>query len=133
MRSSDTGVELDVPAQIKAISNMLKVTQYLGLRRITFRPDPVLLQLIIERIAIFEAEHIAARAGIAVPIPGAANAIACLKNASRQPELAQFVEHIKPRKAGTDDHGIIVWFDRHRVKLRHQRQLLPTCIKCQMP
>ncbi len=46
--------------------------------------------------------------GIAVPVPGAADAVARLEDARREPELAQAVEHVEPGEPGPDDDRVDV-------------------------
>src|SRR3546814_13506252 len=69
-------------------------------------PRPFLLQRLGELVGVERALHIAARAVIAVPVPGAADAAACLEDAHREPEAAQPMKHVHPGKACADDHGI---------------------------
>ena len=49
---------------------------------------------------------VAARAGIAVPVPRAADAVAGLDDAGRAPEPAQPVQLVEPGEAGADDDGV---------------------------
>ena len=74
----DAGVELDVRPQVEAVGDMVGVFQNLRLRRVALAPVPFLLQFFGERIGILHALDVAARAGIAVPVPGAADARALL-------------------------------------------------------
>src|ERR1035441_8516609 len=62
---------------------MVGVFQNLGLRRVTFAPVPFLLQFVGERIGILHALDIAARPGITVPVPGAADIAALLVDPPR--------------------------------------------------
>ena len=78
LRAFDDGVELDVGAETKTVGDVVGVFQNLRLRRVALAPVPFLLQLFGERIGILHALDVAARAGIAVPVPGAADAIALL-------------------------------------------------------
>ena len=59
---------------------------------------------------------IAAGAGIAVPVPGAADAVAGFEQAHRQPEpVAQTEKLIKAGKAGADDQRVEAggyWIER---------------------
>ncbi len=100
-------VELNVLAHVKAVGDMVEIFQNDGLRRIAFRPLPFLLQGFIELERIFHAFHITARAGITVPVPGAANARAGLQHSHRKPLFAQPVEHGQAAKACTHDNGVI--------------------------
>ena len=73
----DAGVELDVGAQIEPVRDVVGVFQDFRLRRVALAPVPFLLQFVGERIGILHAFDVAARAGIAVPVPGAADARPC--------------------------------------------------------
>src|SRR5260370_11924538 len=66
-------VELNVAAQVKPVCDVIDVTQDFRLWRIALGPNPLLLQLLRELVRIPDALHVAARTGVAVPIPGAAN------------------------------------------------------------
>ena len=103
----DAGVELDVGPQVETIGDVVGVFQNLGLRRVALAPVPFLLQLFGERIGILHALDVAARAGIAVPIPGAADARALLKNPRRHPLPAQPVQHVHTGKARTDHDDVV--------------------------
>jgi hypothetical protein len=85
---------------------VIGVFQDLGLRRIALAPVPLLLQVIRERIGILHALDVAARAGIAVPVPGAADIAALLIDPDRQSQSAQFVQHVHSGKAGADHDDV---------------------------
>src|SRR3546814_14825360 len=85
---------------------MLGVTQNLRLGGVALAPRPFLLQRLGELVGVERALHIAARAGIAVPVPGAADAAARLEDAHREPEAAQPLKHVHPGKACADEHRI---------------------------
>ena len=87
---------------------MVGIAQYFGLLGVAFSPLPILLQLFRERVGILHAFHVTARTRVTVPVPGAAHAIARLKNPRRQPKLAQLVQHVQPGKTGANDDGIEV-------------------------
>ena len=69
----DARVEPDVAAQIEPVGDVLDVAQDLGLRRVFLGPDPLLLELVRERVRVLHALDVAARAGIPVPVPHAAD------------------------------------------------------------
>src|SRR5947207_10115184 len=106
MRCGDTAVELDVPAQIEFVRDMIEIALGLGLARETFSPVPFLQQLLRKGIGVGIAFRIEAGAGIAVPVPGATDTAAGFEYARPQPQLAQSVELIQAGDAGADDHGI---------------------------
>ncbi|MEJ7720541.1 MAG: hypothetical protein WKF58_08890 [Ilumatobacteraceae bacterium] len=66
-------VELDVPAEIEPVGDVVGVAQDLGLRGVALAPLPLLLQVVVERVRVVHALDVAAGAGIAVPVPGAAD------------------------------------------------------------
>src|SRR5207244_3569171 len=72
--SGDAALELDVAAQIELVRNMVQIALGLGLRGEVFLPVPFVQQILRERVAVGPAFGIEARARIAIPIPGAADA-----------------------------------------------------------
>jgi hypothetical protein len=75
----DALAELDVGLEIEAFGAMFEIAQNLVLLRIALGPVPFLQQVLVEGVAVNVAVGIAARAGIAIPVPGAADAIAGLE------------------------------------------------------
>src|SRR6185312_6519714 len=73
------GIERDVAAKLEAVGDVIGVGEDFGLRRILFRPAPLLVELFREGKRILHALDVTARAGIAVPVPGAAHAAACFE------------------------------------------------------
>src|SRR3546814_4374563 len=74
--AGDARVEGDVAAQVETVGDMAGIAEDFGLARETLGPVPLLLQVLGEGIRILHALHVAARAGIAVPVPGAADVAA---------------------------------------------------------
>ena len=107
----DPGLEPDVAAQVEAVSDMVGVAQDLGLGGVALRPFPFLLQLGRELVGILDAFDVAARAGIAVPVPGAADALAGLEYPDPKTLLAQAVQHVHAAEPGADDDRIEI--ERH--------------------
>ena len=85
---------------------MVEIGQDIGLGREFFGPVPFLLQILVERIGILHAFDIAARTGIAVPVPGPAHIVAAFEHSRGKTKLAQAFEEIQPGKAGADDNGV---------------------------
>ena len=79
-------VELDVAAQVEAVGDVVDVAQDLRLGGVALGPVPLLLELVGERVRVVQALDVAARARVAVPVPGAADAVAGLVDARREPE-----------------------------------------------
>src|SRR5581483_1317244 len=87
----------------------------------------------------------AARAGITVPVPGAADIAALLIDANGKSELAQPVQHVHPGKARADHDNVKSpvaaafrngWRDRHRgtplaIPFSVRGQHSPHCAKAQ--
>src|SRR5262249_2976194 len=128
MRAQDPGAERDVAGELEPVRHMIEVAQDLRLRRVLLGPLPVLLELGGERVGVRQTLHVAAGAGVAVPEPGAADAVGCLDDARAQAELAQPVELVQPGEAGSDDDGVIglaVW----RLAVWHLGQA-PSSLRC---
>ena len=103
----DIRVQLDVAAQVEAVGDVVRVAQDLGLAGVALGPLPFLLQLVGERIGILHALDVAARARIAVPVPGAADARAALVHARRHAEPAQPMQHVEAGETGADDDRVV--------------------------
>src|SRR6185503_5911806 len=90
-------------------------------------PLPLLQQFLGEGIAVGPALRIEARAGIAVPVPGAADVGAGLEDLYAKAEAAQAMELIEARHAGADDDDIgfhpAMIGDRCRLSRRYRATL----------
>ena len=106
MRADDAAIELDMAAQIEAVRHMLQIAECFGLRGEMLAPAPFLQQLIGKGIAIGVAFRIKARAGVAIPIPGAAQITAGLEHLDRIAKLPQAIQLIEAGNAGADDDHI---------------------------
>ena len=102
------GVELDIAPEIEAVGNVIEVAQDLRLRRVSLAPDPLVQQLVRERVAVVDALDIAACAGVAVPEPGAPHPGAAFQHPGRVSKLAQPVQREQAGEPGTDDDHFIV-------------------------
>jgi hypothetical protein len=65
-------VGLDLSTQVVAIGDVIGVAEDLRLAGVALGPVPFLLQLVVEGVGVLHALDVAAGAGIAVPVPGAA-------------------------------------------------------------
>src|SRR6185295_3289855 len=101
-------VQLDVPAEVEAVDDVVDVLHDLGLRRVALAPLPLLLELFGELVGILHALDVAAGAGIAIPEPRAADAASGLEDARREPEAAEPVQHAHAGEPGAHDHRIEV-------------------------
>ncbi|MGY3104590.1 hypothetical protein ACVWW7_001217 [Bradyrhizobium sp. LM6.9] len=100
------GLEADVAPEIVAVGDEAEIAQDLGLGGVFFRPGPGLVEFRIERIAVIDGLDIAARAGITVPVPGAADIAGFFEGDRREAGLAQPMEKIEAGKPGPH-HGNI--------------------------
>ena len=105
-RGHHTGVQLHIAAQVEAIGNVVDVAQDFWLGAVAFRPFPHLLQVVGEGIGVLEAFDVAARAGIAVPEPGAANVRPGLESAHAQAHAAQAVDGVQPGQSAPDNGDV---------------------------
>ncbi len=87
-RRLNARIKLNIATQIEPVSDMVGVSQNLGLRRIALAPLPFLLQLFRKRIGILHALDVAARAGITIPVPCSADITALLIDTHRKTEAA---------------------------------------------
>ena len=94
MRGDDAGVEADVALQVEPVGDMVEVAQDLRLAGIALGPFPLAHQLGREGVPVDVAFGIAARAGIAVPVPGAADAAAGFQHLHRQAETVAQAEQL---------------------------------------
>ena len=105
----DAGVELDVATQVEAVGDVVEVGEDLRLLGVFAAPAPVLEQLLREREAVDVALGVAAGAGIAVPVPGAADAAAGFVDLDGEAHhVPQTPQHPHTREAGSDYYGIEV-------------------------
>ncbi|MHC2282274.1 hypothetical protein ACVME8_008917 [Bradyrhizobium diazoefficiens] len=83
----DLGPEADVAAQLVAVGDEAEIAQDLGLGRVFLRPGPGRLEFRIEGVAVVDGLDAAARAGVAVPVPGAADIAGLFKGDRREAGL----------------------------------------------
>ena len=106
MRAEHPGLKTDVAPQVEAIGDMVGVAQDLGLRREAFAPLPLLLQVVRELVRVLHALDVTARARVAVPVPGAADAGTGLEDPCPQTQAAGPLQHVQASEAGADDDQI---------------------------
>src|SRR5262249_44497964 len=73
-RRGDLRMQLDVSAQVKLVRDIIEVALVLRLAGIMFFPVPFLQEFLREGIAVGVTLRVEARARVAIPIPGAADA-----------------------------------------------------------
>ena len=106
MGGADLGFEVDVLAQVKAVGHVIRIGADIGMARKLLGPLPFLLQVVVEAIGVLHAFHVAARAGVAVPIPSATDAIAALETAGGEALFAGAVQKIEARETGAHNHDV---------------------------
>src|SRR5215475_14807279 len=87
--------KLDVTAQVELVGDVVEIAQRLRLAREMLGPVPFVEQFLREGEAVGIALRIEARAGVAVPVPGAADTGAGLEHAHPEAELAQAMKLVK--------------------------------------
>ena len=105
-RGCDARAQLDVAAQVEAVRDVIEVAQDLRLGRIALAPLPLLLELLRERVRVVHRLDVAAGAGVAVPVPRAADRVALLEDAHAEAEAAQTVQRVQAGEAGADDDRV---------------------------
>ena len=85
---------------------MFGVGEDFALSGVFFTPLPLLLQIFRKLVGVLHARNVAARARIAVPVPGAANAGTRFDDSRLQSLLAKLVQHVNARKAGPNNDRI---------------------------
>src|SRR5437868_839869 len=106
IRRRDLGAKADVRPQLVSVGDEAEVAQDFGLRCVFLRPLPRALQLGIERVAVVDGLDVAACAGIAVPVPGAADIPGLLDHDNGEAGLAQAMQEIEAGKSGADNGDI---------------------------
>src|SRR4029078_185876 len=105
-RRGNPAARLDVAAQVELVGDTVQIAQRFRLAGKMLRPVPFLQKLLRKRVAVGIAFGIEARAGIPVPVPGAADIGRCLEHPDAQTLLAQPVELVQARHARADDDGV---------------------------
>ncbi len=105
-RRGHPGVQPQIAPEVKTVGHMLDVAQDFRLRSVTLAPPPLLLQLLVKGIGVLKALHIAACAGIAVPVPDTPYIGCRVDDGHLAPHPAQGMQGMQPCEAGTDDQHI---------------------------
>ncbi len=130
LRTDDPRVELDAAAQVEEIGDVVQVREDLGLGRIALAPRPAGDDPVVEAVLVVGRLDIAARAGIAIPEPRAADAGAGLDHSRRQPARAHRVQRVQTREPRAHDQDVnhphailcacpLVWPDARRHSDSH--------------
>src|SRR5690606_8337259 len=94
--------------QIELLCRVVQVGEDLGLRGESLAPGPFLEELRRERIAVGIAFRVESGAGVAIPVPNAADSARALVRPHAKPELAESMERAKPCDACADDDCVEV-------------------------
>src|SRR5262249_22555222 len=101
------GVKCDIPLQIETVGDVVEIAPDLRMARIALAPLPLAEQRLREGVAVGVAFRIAARPGIPVPVPGAADPPALFQHPGAEAETVAQGQHlVEARKARADDQGI---------------------------
>ena len=103
---SHARVELDVLAQIEPVGDVVDILKDFRLVAVALRPMPFLLQVVVEGVGVFQAFHVAARAGVAVPEPGATYTAAGFEGFRLEAEAAEAMEGVQAAEAAADHDGV---------------------------
>src|SRR4029077_19909130 len=130
-------LELDVATQIEFVGDVIQIALGFGLAREVLLPVPFFQQLLRKGVAVSPTFGIEAGTGIAVPVPGAADAGARFEHPRLEPEFAQLVELIEAGNPGADDDRVEI---RARIRprlvrgrLRVSHVLIPCTDACGNP
>jgi hypothetical protein len=107
-RRGHLAAQADVPAQAEPVDHVVEVRLGLRLRGELLRPVPLLPQVFGEEVPVGVALRVEPAAGVAVPVPGAADAVALLQQPHRVAGRAGPVQLVEAEDAGADDHQIDV-------------------------
>ena len=108
----DLAVEAHVFPQVEFFGDAIQVTQIFRLSGEAFLPMPLLEQFLRKRIAIGVAFGIEPRAGIAVPVPGAAEIGGGIQHQCIDPEVGQSLDLVDAGNTGADHDDFVVRFGR---------------------
>ena len=125
-RFGDARPEPDIAAEVEAVRHMLQVAQNLRLCGEALGPAPLLLQRVRELVGILDAVGIAAGAGVAVPVPGAAHPASPLEDADGETHIAQPMEHVEPGEPCADHDRV----DIRRVRVMPTVLGVLSCGRC---
>ena len=106
MRGRDPALELDVAAQVELVGDVIQIALGLGLAGEVLLPVPFFQQFLRKGVAVGPALGIEAGAGIAVPVPGAADAGAGFEHPHLEAEFSQLVELVEAGNTGADDDRV---------------------------
>ena len=104
----DGGAEAHVAAEVEAVDHVVEVALDLGLLGEVLLPRPLVEELLGEEVPVGVALGVEAGAGVAVPEPGAADAVTGLEQARGEPLLQRPVQLVDAGDAGAHDQDVDV-------------------------
>ena len=107
----DPGAEAHVAAEVEPVDHVVEVALGLRLLGEVLLPLPLVEQLLREQVAVGVALGVEPGPGVAVPVPGAADAVAGLEQLHREARLARAVQLVDAGDAGADDQHVDVGRD----------------------
>ena len=102
----DLGVESDVAPQVEPVDDVVEVALGLRLFGEVLLPLPLVEQLFREQVRVGVALGVEPRAGVPVPVPGAAHAAAGLEQLHGEPGFARAIQLVDAGDAGADDQHV---------------------------
>src|ERR1700722_6021624 len=104
----NASVAFDIALQVEFIRDEMEIPLDFRLAGEVFAPVPSVDQFLAEGVLIGIALRVEAGARITIPVPSTADIRAGLEYLRGKTQLAEFMEGIETRYAGTDPNGIIV-------------------------
>ena len=121
----DLRAEAHVAPQVEPVDDVVEVALGLRLFGEVLLPLPLVEQLLREQVRVRVALGVEPRAGVAVPVPGAADAAAGLEQLHREAGFARAVQLVDAGDAGADDQHVDVGDRRGRDDSMRPR-IVPT-------
>ena len=106
-RVGHRGLQRDVIAQVVAVDDAVEVLEDLGLADELGLPRCLRVQVAVERVLVDEPLGVRQRAGVLVPVPGAADPAGLVDGHGVEAEIvAQLVQHVDATESGADDECV---------------------------
>ncbi|CAM5270413.1 hypothetical protein SSPIM334S_08549 [Streptomyces spiroverticillatus] len=108
LRTEHGGFEGVRITQREPVGDMVQVLHDLGLGGVLLAPVPLLLELLVEGVRVVEGLHVAACAGVAVPVPHAADVSGAVEAPHPVAQGAELVDGVEAGDACSDDEDVRV-------------------------
>ncbi len=96
----DTRSKLDIPAEVKPVSDVVQVALYFRLAGIPLCPIPLLVEFFGERVRVVPTLDVAPGTRVTVPIPRSAYTLTLFISLDRKPDLAKPIDRVKTSDPG---------------------------------